>query len=188
MNSAKLTPFRERAIADARGVVLEIGIGSGLNLPFYTKAVTKLYGVDPSAALLAMARKKAAGLACPVELLHQGAGHIPLADESVDAAVITWTLCSIDEPESALREVRRVLKPGGLLAFVEHGLSPDAGVRRWQHRLTPIWRKVTGGCHLDRKMDDLIRSAGFTIATLQTGYIPGPRPATYMYEGLARRD
>lgn len=171
-------------IPRARGSVLEVGIGSGLNLPFYTPAVTRLCGVDPSAELLAMARTNAARAMFPVELRHQPAASICLETESIDTAVVTWTLCSIADPVAALREMRRVLKPGGVLLFVEHGLSPDAGVRAWQNRLTPVWRRLAGGCHLNWKMDDVIRAAGFTIAELQTGYVPGPRPLTYMYEGV----
>lgn len=188
MNVEEITRLRKHVIPAARGVVLEIGIGSGLNLPFYSPAVTKLYGVDPSAELLAMARPRAASSPFPVELLHQKADRLPLADESVDSAVVTWSLCSIDDPESTLREVRRVLKPGGALAFVEHGLSPDVGVRTWQNRLTPLWRHVAGGCHLNRKMDDVVRSAGFSMTALHEGYVPGPKPMTYMYEGQAVKD
>jgi SAM-dependent methyltransferase len=185
MRNDEITRLREHAIPSAQGVVLEIGIGSGLNLPFYTASVTKLYGVDPSAELLAMARRKAAGRPFPVELLNQGADRVPLPDDSVDTVVLTWSLCSIADPAAALREMRRVLKPGGALIFAEHGLSPDIGVRTWQNRLTPLWRHIAGGCHLNRKMDDLIRSAGFSIADLHTEYVPGPRPLTYMYEGRA---
>lgn len=187
MAREEATRLRAAYVPAARGVVLEIGIGSGLNLPFYTSAVTHLHGVDPSAELLAMARDKVAAAPFPVELLNREAGQIPLADASIDTVVVTWSLCSIANPTGALREMRRVLKPGGALIFVEHGLSPDAGVRKWQNRLTPVWRLFTGGCHLNRKMDDLIRSAGFTIAELRTEYVPGPRAFTYMYEGRALR-
>jgi ubiquinone/menaquinone biosynthesis C-methylase UbiE len=172
----------------ARGVVLEIGIGSGLNMPFYTSAVTRLYGIDPSAELLAMAQGRAAVAPFPVELFNHGADHIPLADAWIDTVVVTWSLCSIANVEDALREMRRVLKPGGTLIFVEHGLAPDAGVRKWQNRLTPFWRRFTGGCHLNRKMDDLVRDAGFTIADLRTEYMPGPRALAFMYEGSAQKN
>lgn len=110
---------------------------------------------------------------------------IPLGDDSVDTLVMTWTLCSIPGPLAALSEMRRVLKPGGALLFVEHGLSPEPGVARWQHRLTPVWRHIAGGCHLNRKIDDLLREGGFEIAELKAGYADGPRPMTYMYEGRA---
>jgi ubiquinone/menaquinone biosynthesis C-methylase UbiE len=162
-----------------------VGIGSGLNLPFYTSAVTRLCGIDTSDELLAMARQKAASAPFPVELLNRDADHLPLGDASVDTVVVTWSLCSIANAAGALREMRRVLKPTGTLIFVEHGLSPDAGVRKWQNRLTPIWRRFTGGCHLNRKMDELVRDAGFTIADLRTEYQPGPRAFTFTYAGTA---
>jgi ubiquinone/menaquinone biosynthesis C-methylase UbiE len=185
MASEEITRLRSSVIPRASGVVLELGIGSGLNLPFYDPAVTKVYGIDPSAELLHMARRKNARLPFPVEFLHQEADPIPLADESVDTVVVTWSLCSIDDPQAALAEARRVLKSAGALIFVEHGLSPDAGVQKWQNRLTPIWRRIAGGCHLNRRIDDVIQSAGFTMKELRTGYIPGPRLGTYMYEGRA---
>ncbi len=184
MRYEEASRLRARAIPGARGIVLEVGIGSGLNLPFYTAAVTKLYGVDPSAELLAMVRPRAAQVSFPVELLQHTAEQIPLPNRSVDSVVVTWALCSIPNPAAALSEMRRVLKPDGTLIFVEHGLSPDAKVRSWQNRLTPMWRRLAGGCHLNRKMDDLIRTAGFSIATLETEYIPGPRPMTYTYVGI----
>lgn len=179
--------LRAAHVPAAHGTVLEVGIGSGLNLPFYTSAVTRLYGVDPSSELLAMAKERAAAAPFPVELVNQDADRIPLADASVDTVVVTWSLCSIVNPSDALREMRRVLKPAGTLIFVEHGLSADTGVRKWQNRLTPWWRRFTGGCHLNRKMDDLVREAGFTIEDLRTEYVPGPRPMTFMYEGRARK-
>ena len=187
MSQADVMKLRAAHVPAASGVVLEIGIGPGLNLPLYTRAVTKLYGIDPSAELLAVARRRAQGVAFPVELIQREAGDIPLEDASIDTAVITWTLCSIENPAAALREVRRVLKPGGALIFVEHGASPDAGVRSWQRRLTPIWKRLAGGCHLDRKIDELVEDAGFTTTSLKCAYIPGPRVATYMYEGHACR-
>jgi ubiquinone/menaquinone biosynthesis C-methylase UbiE len=110
-----------------------------------------------------------------------------LADGSIDSVVITWSLCSIEQPETTLVEVRRVLKEDGQLIFAEHGLAPDAAVRSWQNRLTPVWKRLAGGCHLNRKMDDLIRAAGFSVTGLETLYIPGPRLATYMYIGTGRR-
>jgi SAM-dependent methyltransferase len=188
MTRDEVTRLRAAHVPAACGVVLEVGIGSGLNLPHYTRAVTHLYGVDPSRELLAMAREKAAAAPFPVELFNCGVDRIPLADASIDTVVVTWSLCSIANVEDALREMRRVLKPGGTLIFVEHGLSPDAGVRKWQNRLTPFWRRFTGGCHLNRKMDDLVRAGGFTIADLRTEYVPGPRSLAFMYEGSAQKN
>jgi ubiquinone/menaquinone biosynthesis C-methylase UbiE len=187
MKYEELTILREKMIPAARGVVLEAGIGSGLNLPFYTSAVTKLYGLEPSAQLLRTARTRSSGLAFPAEWLNTAAELIHLPDSSVDTVVVTWSLCSMKEPAAALGEMRRVLRPGGRLIFIEHGLSPDARVQSWQNRLTPVWRRLAGGCHLNRKIDDLIRSAGFSIATLQEAYIPGPRPLTYTYAGTGTR-
>jgi ubiquinone/menaquinone biosynthesis C-methylase UbiE len=180
MSRGEVMQLRAAHVPAANGIVLEIGVGSGLNLPFYTSAVARLYGVDPSEELLAMARTRAAAAPFPVELIHGDANRIPLADASIDTIVVTWSLCSIADPAAALREMRRVLKPAGTLIFVEHGLSNDARVRKWQNRLTPFWRRFTGGCHLNRKMDDLVRAAGFTIAELRTEYV-------LMYEGRAHR-
>jgi ubiquinone/menaquinone biosynthesis C-methylase UbiE len=187
MSREEATRLRGVNVPAASGVVLEVGIGSGLNLPFYTRAVTRLYGVDPSVELLAMAKPKAAAALFPVELVNGDARQLPLAAESVDTAVVTWSLCSIADAPGALLEMRRVLKPGGTLIFVEHGLSPDPGIRRWQNRLTPFWRRFTGGCHLNRKMDDLVRDAGFTLVDMRTEYVSGPRAFTFMYEGKGRK-
>ena len=176
---------RAELIAKATGWVLEVGIGSGLNLPFYSPAVTRLCGVDPSAELLAMARRKVGRTQFPVELACESTERLRLDAGSVDTVVSTWTLCSIPHPLPALQEMKRVLKPGGRLLFIEHGRSPDPKVQAWQHRLNPLWRRIGGGCSLDRKMDELITSAGFIIVELQTTYLPGPRPMTYTYRGFA---
>jgi ubiquinone/menaquinone biosynthesis C-methylase UbiE len=185
MKRDEATRLRQAYIPKARGVVLEVGIGSGLNLPYYTDAVTRLYGIDPSAELLAMARRRTTAIRFPVDLFHQDAQRVPLPAASVDTVVVTWSLCSIEDPNAALAEMRRVLKPDGAFVFVEHGLAPDAGVRKWQNRLTPAWRRFAGGCHLNRPMAEMIRDAGFAIDDLRTEYVPGPRPMTFMYEGIA---
>jgi ubiquinone/menaquinone biosynthesis C-methylase UbiE len=176
---------RSQLVPSADGVVLEIGIGSGLNLPFYSSAVRHLYAVDPSPELLAMTRKKVERMTFPVELRCESAERLSLDGRSVDTIVMTWALCTIPDPARALREMRRVLKPQGRMIFIEHGLSPDSGVRAWQNGLNPIWSKVAGGCNLNRKIDDLLISSGFNIVELRTAYLPGPRPLTYTYEGCA---
>ena len=186
MRQRPLQKYRREVVAAANGRVLEVGVGSGLNFPLYDRRVEIVFGIDPSPRLLAIARQRAAAAGVRAQLLQGSASTIPLADRTVDTVVMTWTLCSIPDPLAALREMRRVLKLHGQLLFVEHGLSPEAGIERWQHRLTPIWCHVAGGCHLDRKMDDLIRSAGFDILRLRTEYAKGPRPLTYMYLGCAQ--
>jgi ubiquinone/menaquinone biosynthesis C-methylase UbiE len=185
MRGQHLTPYRERALAAAEGRVLEIGIGAGANLAFYGPNTRELVGLEPSPRLVEMARKAGERARLPIELVEASAERIPLDSHSVDTVVMTWTLCSISNPLAALREMRRVLKPEGRLLFVEHGLAPDARVRKWQHRLTPIWKHLAGGCHLDRAMDALIAKGGFQIVRLETGYMKGPKPMTFMYEGLA---
>jgi ubiquinone/menaquinone biosynthesis C-methylase UbiE len=187
MRQQPILEYRRRLVPGATGRVLEIGVGSGLNLPLYPRTVSEVVGVDPSSELLDLARRRADETAVPVRLLRGSATALEVADASIDTVVMTWTLCSIPEPLHALREMRRVLKPDGRLLFVEHGLSSDAGVARWQHRLTPLWRRLAGGCHLDRPIDDLVRTAGFDLRQLVTGYSSGPRPMSYMYEGRAMR-
>jgi len=187
MRNPQATRQRQAMVPAACGRVLELGAGSGLNLPYYGAGVTELYALDPSAQLLAMARGKRAGAGFPVTFLPCSAEAIPLASGSVDTVVSTWTLCSIADALRALGEARRVLAPGGTLIFVEHGLAPDAGVRRWQRRLNPLWRRIAGGCNLDRSVDGLVRAAGFEITDLHAEYLQGPRPFTYTYSGRARR-
>ncbi|HEX4928120.1 MAG TPA: class I SAM-dependent methyltransferase [Burkholderiales bacterium] len=184
MKSKVLREERAKVVSGAHGQVLEIGIGSGLNLPYYSETVQRVIGVDSSAELLAMARRNAARAALPVELVCESAERLPFADASFDSAVMTWTLCSIPDPAAALREIRRVLKVGGKLFFVEHGLSREPRVGAWQQRLTPLWRPLAGGCHLDRRIDALIRAV-FTHVELETFYVEGPRLLTYLYEGRA---
>ena len=185
MRNRLLDHYRQRTIETARGLVLEVGVGSGLNLRFYSRAVDRVCGIDLSPELLRLAHTRTADTLVPVSLLQASAEHVPFAGATFDAIVMTWTLCSIASPLAALMEMRRVLKPGGDLSFVEHGLSPEIRIARWQHRLTPCWKRIGGGCHLDRKMDDLIRAAGFQIDAIETGYMKGPKPWTFMYRGSA---
>lgn len=185
MRNSQLGGYRQQTIGAARGHVLEIGVGSGMNLPIYGSAVDRVCGIDPSPELLDRARERAAAARVPVSLARGPAEQLPFRDAAFDTLVMTWTLCSIPNPSAALNEMRRVLKPGGRLLFVEHGLAPEPAIIRWQHRLTPCWRRIGGGCHLDRKMDDLIRDAGFRVDALETGYMKGPKPWTFMYLGSA---
>jgi ubiquinone/menaquinone biosynthesis C-methylase UbiE len=187
MRNKRLIPYRERVIAAAEGRVLEIGIGSGLNLPFYRPPVQEVLGLEPAPKLVGMARR-APHAGMPVSFIEASAEVIPLDDHSVDTVVTTWTLCSIPQAAIALAEIRRVLRPSGRLLFVEHGLAPDEGVRRWQSWLTPAWKKISGGCHLNRPIRTMIEGAGFQIDHLHTGYMSGPKPMTFMYEGGARPD
>ena len=185
MRQEALTAYRRRITSAAEGDVLEIGIGSGLNLPLYGDRVRQLFGIDPSPTLLSRARRTAAHGARSVSLIEGSAEAIALEDDSIDTVVTTWTLCTIPNVRVALGEMRRVLRSSGRLLFVEHGRSPDASVRRWQDRLTPVWKRVGGGCHLNRPIRDLIEGAGFCVDHLQTGYMKGPKPMTFMYEGSA---
>jgi len=186
MRNKRLVPFRERVIGAAEGRVLEIGVGSGLNLPFYRPPVREVLALEPAPRLVTMARSASRGASIPVSFLEASAEAIPLEDHCVDTIVTTWTLCSIPRAAAALADMRRVLRPGGKLLFVEHGLAPDEGVRRWQDLMTPAWRCISGGCHLNRPIRSMIEGAGFRIDRIETGYMPGPKPMTFMYEGSAR--
>ena len=186
MGQEALIPFRQRVISAAEGRVLEVGIGSGLNLPLYPAAVRAVIGLEPSPELLRLARTRAAAAPVAVELLEASAEAVPLAAGSIDCVVTTWTLCTIPDAQRALGEVRRVLRPGGALLFVEHGRAPEQGTARWQDRLDPLWSRVAGGCHLNRKIDALIAGSGFRIDALTHARLPGPRTHTFLYEGRAR--
>jgi ubiquinone/menaquinone biosynthesis C-methylase UbiE len=186
MRQRNLAAYRGRIIPAAEGRVLEIGIGSGLNLPFYSGNVTHVIGLEPSPRLLGMARQVERGGFGPVEFIEGSAEAIPLKDASVDTVVTTWTLCTIPDVLRALREMRRVLRPGGRLLFVEHGRAPDPNVVWWQDRLTPAWKRLGGGCHLNRAIGTLIEDAGFRFDRLEIGYMRGPKPMAFMYEGSAR--
>jgi ubiquinone/menaquinone biosynthesis C-methylase UbiE len=174
-------------VPHARGEVLEIGMGSGHNLPFYSREVRRVVGVDPSLELQSMARGRVDPGRLAVEFLAQSAEQpLPVPAASFDTVVTTWVLCTITDVERALQEARRVLKPDGRLIFIEHGRAPDPKVVAWQDRLSPYWPRFTGGCRLNRKIDELISGAGFHVTELQTCYLPGPRPMTYTYQGFAQ--
>lgn len=179
--------LRARYVTRACGDVLEIGIGSGLNLPHYGDQVSSVTGLDPHVQLTAKAKERATRIDTPVSLLQVSGEEIPADDARFDTLVCTWTLCSIPNVYAALREMRRVLRPGGKLYFIEHGRSPEAHVEKWQHRIEPLWKKIGGGCHLTRKADELIEDAGFCITELESGYQPGPKFAAFMMHGVAER-
>ena len=178
---------RQKVVPLAEGRVLEVGIGSGLNLPYYDPArVERVIGLDPAEEMLRYARRKSTGLPFAVEYLVLEGERIPLDRDSVDTVLVTYTLCTIPDVAAALDGMRRVLKPGGRLVFCEHGKAPDETVRRWQHRLNPLWRRIGGGCNLDRDIPALIEGSGFRIDSLDSMYLPKtPRLAGFNYWGSA---
>jgi ubiquinone/menaquinone biosynthesis C-methylase UbiE len=187
MRSKDTMRLRAECVPQARGNVLEIGIGSGLNLPFYSLDVQRVYGVDPSGELQRMANKRVSAVPFNVEFVPRSAEEpLPFADASIDTVVMTWTLCSIPSPALALLQMKRVLKASGRLIFIEHGRAADPRIAVWQDRITPIWKRIGGGCHLNRQIDELIGAAGFQISELKMFHLPGPRPVTYTYQGLAQ--
>lgn len=186
MRNRDTTRLRSESVPHAHGDVIEIGIGSGLNLPFYSSGVRRIYGVDPSAELQRFASKRASTVPFQVTLLRQSAEEpMPFEDSSIDTIVMTWSLCSIPNPAAALQQMKRVLKPEGRMFFIEHGRSADPRVEVWQDRITPFWKAIGGGCHLNRKIDDIIRAAGFQITEQKNFYLPGPHIMTYTYQGVA---
>jgi ubiquinone/menaquinone biosynthesis C-methylase UbiE len=177
--------LRRPLVSRAHGRVLEIGIGTGHNLPFYDRErVAELIALDPAEQMHGRARKRAAEAGIDVRVLGLSAEKIPLDDGEIDTVVMTFTLCSIPDPAAAVAEMRRVLKPGGELLFLEHGRAPTEGVRKWQRRLNPIERRIAGGCEFDRDIPGLL-GAEFELADLSEGYEPGPKFATYHYSGAA---
>ena len=181
-----ISRMRQLVVPQAAGRVLEVGIGTGLNMRHYNKQqVTNITGLDPALQMHPLALERIAKAGLPVDLVGLSAEKIPLPDASFDTVLITYTLCTIPDAHSALLEMHRVLKPTGKLLFCEHGHAPDASVARWQERLQPLWGKVAGGCHLGRDIPALLRGAGFRLPSLETGYLPGPKPFTFHYWGAA---
>ncbi|HKU37543.1 MAG TPA: class I SAM-dependent methyltransferase [Polyangiales bacterium] len=179
--------LRERVVQGMSGEVLEIGFGSGLNVPYYPEAVTRVYAVEPSSIARKLAEARVQHSRVPIVWSGLDGQRLELPDASIDAALTTFTLCTIPDVAAALRELRRVIKPGGMLHFLEHGRSPDSSVAKWQDRLTPLQKRLAAGCHLNRNTADLLRAAGFCLDSLDNYYLPGPRVATYISEGRARR-
>ena len=182
-----MSKLRSRYVSQATGEVLEIGIGSGLNLSHYGDAVTSITGVDPAAELTAKAHERASALSVPVQVLGISGESLDLDNNSFDSVVCTWTLCSIPNPYRAVAEMHRVLKPGGKLIFVEHGRSDEPQVVKWQRRIEPLWKKIGGGCHLTRRADELLVDAGFKLSEQESGYVEGPKFAAFMIHGLAAK-
>lgn len=187
LGGQEFASIRQRVAGGLAGEVLEIGFGSGLNVPHYPRAVTRVRAVDPATVGRKLAEKRVAESPVPVEYVGLDGQALPVDSASVDHVLITWTLCTIPDVRSALSEVFRVLRPGGELHFVEHGRSPDPAVARWQDRLTPVQRRLFGGCHLNRPIGDLIAGAGFTMSAMDHYYLKGPKPMAYHYEGVATR-
>ena len=182
-----VSELRAEVVPAAHGCVLEVGFGTGLNLPWYDPArVERLIALEPAEEMLALARERSGAAPFPVEPLALEGERIPLAPSSVDTVVITFTLCTIPDPGAALVGMRRVLRPGGRLLFCEHGRAPDAAVARWQRRVSPLWRRAFGGCRLDRDVPALLAAAGFRPERLEAGWIEGgPRIASFFYRGVA---
>jgi len=188
MSGPRFRRQRASCFQEVAGRVLEVGFGAGLNLPHYPERVTELLAVEPATVNLKLAAPRVAAAPFPVRFIGRDGGAIPVEDGSIDHVTSTWTLCTIADLPQALSEMRRVLKPDGRLHFLEHGLSPDEDVARWQHRLDRLQAFLFGGCHLDRRIDDIVCAAGFAIDSLERYYMEGPRILSYLYKGRARRD
>lgn len=186
--STTILAERRRWVPQAAGEVLELGVGSGLNLAFYDPAQARaVVGIDPSPELLAQARQRAEAAPVPVALVEAAAERLPFDAGRFDSALVSYTLCSVADPAAALAEVRRVLRPGAPLYFVEHGRSDRPRIRAWQARVTPVWRRLGGNCHLDRDIAQLLRDAGFALESLEAGHVEGGgRLTSYTYQGVAR--
>lgn len=184
---SELARIRARVAAPLAGDVLEVGFGSGLNLPHYPPAVTHLSAVDPAVVGRRLAARRVEQSPVPVAYVGLDGQALEHESDSVDHVLATWTLCSIPDVDRALSEIRRVLRPGGLFHFVEHGRSPDRKVAGWQDRLTPLQRRVAGGCHLNRPIDRLVLNSGLELVRLENYYVKGPRAFGYMFEGVATK-
>jgi ubiquinone/menaquinone biosynthesis C-methylase UbiE len=186
MNTKQTRRVRARVCEGLSGDIVEIGFGTGHNLPFVPPQVTRIRAVEPSQRSVDLARERISASSIPVEVVGLDGQRLPLADDSADAVLCTWSLCTIPDPVAAVTEMRRVLRPGGALHFVEHGRAPDRRVRAWQDRLNGIQQKLGGGCNLNRDIPALIEAGGFDIGQLDTFYSPGePKPFGYLYEGRA---
>ena len=185
MRGGDLEEVRARVAAGLDGEVLEIGFGSGLNIPFYPAEITRVWAVDPAAVGRKLAAKRAAASAVPIDYIGLDAERLPVGDASADHVLSTWTLCTIPDPMVALAEVIRVLRPGGAFHFAEHGRSPDAKVARMQDRLNPLQQRVFGGCNVNRPIGELVTASGLELTRLENYYLKGPQATGYIFEGIA---
>jgi ubiquinone/menaquinone biosynthesis C-methylase UbiE len=187
LRGGEFTRLRARGTARLAGQVLEIGFGSGLNIPYYPASLERVQAIDPAAVGRKLAAKRAAACPVPIDYIGTDAQTLPADDASVDSVLSTWTLCTIPDASQALAEIRRVLRPGGALHFIEHGLAPDPPVARLQQRLTPFQHRAFGGCHLNRRIDQLVAAAGLELTRIDTYYMKGPRALGYTFEGIATK-
>ena len=183
--SAEIEPYRERITSGISGEVVELGFGSGLNVPHYPAATSCVHAIDPAELGQKLASGRLAASEIPVDFAGLDGQNLPFDDNSADAVLCTFTLCTIPDADAALAEVRRVLKPGGTFHFVEHGRSPDIKVTRWQDRWTPVQKKLFGGCHVNRPIASIVERAGFRIESLDNSQLKGPKSLGYIYEGVA---
>lgn len=179
--------LRARVASELDGNTLEVGFGSGRNVPHYPPSIAKVVAVDPATVGRKLAAKRVAASPVAIEFVGLDGEALPLEDSSVDHVLTTWTLCTIPAVDRALDEIRRVLRPGGSLHFLEHGRSPDPKIARWQDRLTPLQRRIAGGCHLNRPIDELLAESGLEVARLDNYYVRGPKVFGYMFEGVATK-
>jgi ubiquinone/menaquinone biosynthesis C-methylase UbiE len=188
MNRNETGEVRSRVCAGLHGEVVEVGFGTGLNAPYYPSEVTKVFAVEPSRVCLRIAEPRIAGTSTPVELAGLTGERLDLPSGAFDAVLSTWTLCTIPDLPAALAEIRRVLRPGGEVHFVEHGHAPDSNVASWQRRIEPLNKRLAGGCHLTRNIPEMIEAAGFELGLLDSYYFPGePKPFGYTFEGRATK-
>jgi ubiquinone/menaquinone biosynthesis C-methylase UbiE len=187
LSGKEFTRIRGLVTVGLTGEVLEVGFGSGLNVPHYPSEVTRVLAIDPATVGRELAAKRVSASPVPVEYVGLDGASLPVDSGSIDHVLITWTMCTIPDVDRALSEILRVLRPGGEMHFAEHGLSPDPKVAKWQDRLTPFQRRWAGGCHLNRPIDRLIEQAGLTVSRMNNFYMKGPRPMGYMFEGLATK-
>ena len=187
LGNAEVRKWRERTVSGLAGEIVEIGFGSGLNIPVYTDEITSVHAIDPAVVGRKLAQKRLD--ASPVKVLFEGLDGeaLPLDDGSVDGALCTFTLCTVPNPERAITEIHRVLRPGGRFHFLEHGLAPDPSVAKWQHRLDPIQRRLFDGCHLSRDSSALVAAGGFDVVEIEQQYAKGPKPFSYFTRAAAVR-